>query len=95
MPVVPTERTPKPMHSPYPGADVLTMLWDASLPGADGTEVAEALRPADHLIFHAQALFAIVIDKDAGGATARYAGSMYRSQRSTGSNTCPSASMTR
>jgi hypothetical protein len=44
------------------------MLWDASLPGADSTEVAEALRPTDHLIFHAQALFAIMINKEAGGA---------------------------
>jgi hypothetical protein len=40
------------------------------MPGTDSTEVAEALRPADHLIFHAQALFAIVIDKELGGAIA-------------------------
>jgi hypothetical protein len=46
------------------------MLGDPPLPGADSTEVAEALRPADHLILHAQALFAIVIDKEAGGAIA-------------------------
>jgi hypothetical protein len=39
-----------------------------TLPGADGPEVAEALRPTDHLIFHAQALFAIMINKEAGGA---------------------------
>jgi hypothetical protein len=39
------------------------MLWDPPLPGADSTEVAEALRPTDHLIFHAQALFAIGIDE--------------------------------
>jgi hypothetical protein len=76
-----------PIHIPH-------RLWDPPLPGADSTEVAEALRPADHLIFHAQALFAIMIDKEAG-ARLWYAGSMYRSQRSTGSNTCPSASMTR
>jgi hypothetical protein len=46
------------------------MLWDSPMPGTDSTEVAEALRPADHLIFHAQALFAIVIDKEPGGAIA-------------------------
>jgi hypothetical protein len=32
--------------------------------------VAETLRPTDHLIFHAQALFAIMINKEAGGAIA-------------------------
>jgi hypothetical protein len=46
------------------------MLWDSPVPGADRTEVAEAFRAADHLIFHAQALFAIMIDKEAGGAIA-------------------------
>jgi hypothetical protein len=46
------------------------MLWAPPMPGTDSTEVAEALRPADHLIFHAQALFAIMIDKEAGGAIA-------------------------
>jgi hypothetical protein len=39
-----------------------------TLPGTDGPEVAEVLRPTDHLIFHAQALFAIMINKEAGGA---------------------------
>jgi hypothetical protein len=46
------------------------MLWDPPLPGADSPEVAEALRPTDHLIFHAQALSAIMIDKEARGAIA-------------------------
>jgi hypothetical protein len=38
-------------------------LWDTS---SEPTVVAEALRPADHLVLHAQALFAVVIDKEAG-----------------------------
>jgi hypothetical protein len=46
------------------------ILRDSPLPSANSAEVAEALRPADHLIFHAQALFAIVIDKELGGAVA-------------------------
>jgi hypothetical protein len=38
------------------------------LSGADGTDEAEASRAADHLVFHAQALFAIGIDEQPGGA---------------------------
>jgi hypothetical protein len=39
------------------------------LPGADGPNVTQAVWAADHPIFHAQALFAIVIDKQPGGAS--------------------------
>jgi len=46
------------------------MLWDSPMPGTDSTEMAEAFRPAGHLIFHAQALFAIVIDRELEGAIA-------------------------
>jgi hypothetical protein len=44
------------------------MLRDPPLSGADGTEVTEAPRSTDHLVFHAQALFAIMIHKKAGSA---------------------------
>ena len=50
--------------------DIAHPLRDTPVPSANGTDEAEASWAADHLVFHPQPLFAIVIHKELRGAVA-------------------------